>query len=122
MVLRTILCSYDTVGPIHTNDSVQVLLFLVLVVDKVGVINISNGVLVLLEVIVIAEVGVGVSCDVFPFLFRSVQVHVLLLDDVLHCGDLVAKTGDEAFLLVEATAILLILLQQPVDGVVPLGS
>ena len=74
-----------------------------LIVDEVGVLIISvevHGIL-LQKVIIVAEVGIHVSLDVFTLLFFLLccKLSFLLLDGLLEVGHLLAKTGDGAILL-----------------------
>ena len=73
------------------------------IVDEVGVLIVSVEVhnILLQKVIIVAEVRVHVSLDVFTliFLFLGCKLSFLLLDGLLEVGHLLAKTGDGAILL-----------------------
>src|SRR4051794_5666826 len=120
MVLRTIL---ETTIPWDriklTNASAQVLLLLgvsvlliIIIIDEDEVILIGEKVhgLILQKVIIIVEIGVGVSTKVFPCILRLLQLHVSLVDGLIQIRDLVAKMGNDALLLVELTATRLAIL------------
>ena len=74
-----------------------------LIVDEVGVLIVSVEVhnILLQKVIIIAEVRIHVSLDVFhpPLLPPLRKLSFLLLDGLLEVGHLLAKTGDGAILL-----------------------
>ena len=74
-----------------------------LIVDEVGVFIISVEVhdILLQKVIIVAEVRIHISLDVFTliFFFFCYKLSFLLLDGLLEVGHLLAKTGDGAILL-----------------------
>src|SRR3954464_7923354 len=109
--------NYDTVGPDTTHyASAQVLLLLgvgviviliiLIVIDEGKIILIGEEVhgLILQKIIIIAEIGVGVSTKIFSGILPFLQLHVSLVDGLLQIRDMVAKTGNDALLLVEMTA------------------
>ena len=74
-----------------------------LIVDEVGVLIVSvevHGIL-LQKVIIIAEVRIHISLDVFTliFFFLGSKLSFLLLDGLLEVSHLLVKTGDGAILL-----------------------
>src|SRR4051812_29775403 len=85
---------------------VSVLIILIIIIDVGEVILIGEEVhgLILQKVIIIAEIGVGVSMKVFPCIIPLLQLHVSLLDGLLQIRDSVVKTGNDVLLLVELTA------------------
>src|SRR5215216_3186243 len=121
MVLRTILettIQWDRIQ--LTNASAQVLLLLgvsvliilIIIIDEGEEILIGEEVhgLILQKVIIIADRGVGVSMKVFPCILPLLQLHISLVDGLLQVRDPVAKTGNDALLLVELTATRLAIL------------
>src|SRR3954465_12084895 len=115
--------NYDTVGPNTTHYasaqvllllevSVVVILIILVVIDEGVIILIDEEVhgLILQKIIVIAEIGVGVSTKVFSGILPFLQLHVSLVDGVLQIRDPVAKTGNDALLLVKRTATRLAIL------------
>ena len=74
-----------------------------LIVDEVGVfiiiVEVHN--ILLQKFIIVAEVRIHVSLDVFTliFFFLGDKLSFLLLDGLLEVGHLLAKTGDGAMLL-----------------------
>ena len=88
-----------------------------LIVDEVRVFIISVEVhsILLQKIIIIAEVRIHISLDVFTliFFFLGGKLSFLLLDGLLEVGHLLAKTGDGAILLCTlATKRLAILEEQ----------
>src|SRR4051812_32446311 len=89
-----------------TNASAQVLLLLgvrvlviiIIIIDEGEVILIGEEVhgLMLQKVIIIAEIGVGVSMKVFPCILPLLQLHISLMDGLLQTCDPVAKTCNDA--------------------------
>ena len=101
MVLRTILqatIQWDRYISCYDSSLVHLL-----IVDEVGVLIVSVEVhgIFLQEVIIIAEVRIHISLDVFTLLFFLLccKLSFLLLDGLLEVCHLLAKTGDGAILL-----------------------
>src|SRR5215216_1566884 len=107
--------NYDTVGPNTTHyASAQVLLLLgicgfiiLIIIDEGEIILIGEEIhsLILQKIIVIAEIGVGVSTKIFSGILPFLQLHVSLVDGLLQRRDTVAKMGNDAILLIELTAV-----------------
>src|SRR3954471_18710245 len=99
---------------------VSVLIILIIIIDEGEVILIGEEVhgLILQKVIIIAEIGVGVSTKVFPCILPLLQLHFSLVDGLLQIRDPVAKTGNDALLLIELTAMILAILHQHGNGLI----
>ena len=87
-----------------------------LIIDEVGVLIVSVEVhdIFLQKVIIIAEVRIHVSLDVFTliFFFLGGKLSFLLLDGLLQVGHLLAKSGDGAILLCTLAAKRLAILDE----------
>lgn len=86
----------------HSYGSAQVHL---IIINEGGIIIISVElhVLVLQVVVIIIEVRVEISTDIFTFLLLRFKLDLLFTDGLLESGHLLAKTIDEAILLVTLT-------------------
>ena len=86
-------------------------LIILIIIDEGEIVLIGEEVhsLILQKIIVIAEIGVGVSTKVFSGILPLFQLHVSLVDGLLQIRGTVAKTGNYA-LLVELTAARLAIL------------
>src|SRR3954462_641847 len=112
--------NYDTVGPNTTHyASAQVVLLLgirgfiiLIIIDEGETILIGEEVhsLILQKIIIIAEIGVRVSTKILSGILPFLQLHVSLVDGLLQRRDTVAKTGNDALLLVDLTAVRLAIL------------
>src|SRR3954468_4089208 len=109
MVLRTIPLNYDIVGPdtTHTYDSAQVVLlirigvFIIIINEgKIIIIGVEVHGLVLQVVIIITEVGVWISTDIFPCILPLLKLHVPLMDGLLQVYHFVTKVSNNAILLI----------------------
>src|SRR4051812_395671 len=90
----------------------NVLIILIIILNEGEVILIGEEVqgLILQKVIIVTEIGVGVSTKVFPYILPLLQLHISLVDGILQIRDPVAKTSNDALLLVELTAMRLAIL------------
>src|SRR3954462_3777434 len=113
--------NYDTVEPNTTHyASAQVLLLLgiggfiiFIIIDEGEIILIGEEIhsLILQKIIIIAEIGVGVSTKILSGILPFFQLHVTLMDGLLQIRDTVSKTGNDALLLVELMAARLAILR-----------
>src|SRR3954463_7805737 len=81
---------------------VVVILIILIVIDEGEIILIGEEVhsLILQKIIVITEIGVGVSMKILSGILPFLQLHVSLVDGLLQIRDMVAKTSNDALLLV----------------------
>ena len=82
------------------------IILLIIIIDEGEIILIGEEVhgLILQKVIIIAKIGVGISTKVFFGILLLLQLHVSLVNGLLHIRDPVVKTGNDALLLVKLTA------------------
>src|SRR5215216_1548024 len=104
-------------GPNTTHyASAQVLLLLgicgLIIIDEGEIVFIGEEVhsLILQKIIIIVEIGVGVSTKILSGILPFLQLHVSLVDGLLQRRDTVAKTGNDALLLIKLTAARLAIL------------
>src|SRR4051812_36628249 len=100
--------------------SVVIILIILIVIDEGVIILIGEEIhsLIIQKIIIIAEIGVGVSTKILSGILPFLQLHVPLVDGLLQRRDTVAKTGNNALLLVELTAARLAIPCQHGDGLV----
>ena len=91
-----------------------------LIIDEVGVFIISIEVhsILLQKVIIVAEVRIHISLDVFTLLFFLLccKLSFLLLDGLIEVGHVLAKTGDGAILLGTLAAKRLAILDEQCES------
>ena len=87
-----------------------------LIVDEVGVfiINVEVHSILCQKIVIIAEVRIHISLDVFTliFFFLGSKLSFLLLDCLLEVGHLLAKMGDGAILLCTLATKRLVILDK----------
>src|SRR4051812_9319582 len=116
--------NYDTVGPNTTHYAsaqvlllfgvgVVVILIILIVIDEGEIILIGEEVhsVILQKMIIIAEIGVGVSTKILSGILPFLQLHVSLVDGLLQIRDTVAKTSNDALIIIELTAARLAILR-----------
>src|SRR4051812_17689570 len=82
---------------------VVVILIILIIIDEGVIILIGEEIhsLILQKIIIIAEIGVGVSTKILFGILPFLQLHVSLVDGLLQRRDAVVKMGNDALLLVE---------------------
>src|SRR3954466_5196757 len=91
----------------HTYNSAQVLLLIrigvIIIINEGGIIIISvevHGLVLQVVIIIIIEVGVGISTDIFPCILPLLKLHVPLIDGLLQVCHFVTKASNDAILFV----------------------